>query len=70
LHGQFITRGAFDALIIQRHRDVIEGVLVIDQVERLENESEEFIAVLRSYGFIEVLDGDIVESVTARIGFI
>ena len=56
LHGHFVALLALYSPVVQRQGDVLHGVLEPDQVERLEDEANEFVAHHAGIVFRKVLD--------------
>ena len=67
LHGHGVALAARDATVEQRKGHILECVLIVDEVERLEYESYHIIAQVGRAVLREVLDEHPVQMILARV---
>ena len=67
LHRLLVAPAPRDALVVERQRDVLHRGLERQQVERLEHEAEEAVAIVRRLALAEILDQRVAEPVLAGV---
>jgi len=67
LHRHLIASTTIDALVVERQRDVLHRGFERQQVERLEHEAQESVAIVCGLGLREVPDQRVAEPVLAGV---